>query len=137
MRRVFVDTNYWAALFVPGDHWREVARAVSASLGPVQFVTTEEVLTEFLNLAASAGAHARRLGAQAARTIARNPDVEVVPQSHATFEDGLTLYERRSDKGYSLTDCISMTAMRRLRLQEVLTHDRHFVQEGFVALLRE
>ena len=41
------------------------------------------------------------------------------------------------DKGYSLTDCISMNVMRRDGLIEVLTNDEHFTQEGFSCLLRE
>jgi uncharacterized protein len=71
--------------------------------------------------------------------------VSVVPQSHESFLDGLSLYESRPDKGYSLTDCIiirrswriSMQAMRRERLSEALTNDRHFEQEGFRALFRD
>jgi hypothetical protein len=43
----------------------------------------------------------------------------------------LALYQSRLDKGYSLTDCISMQTMRREGLTEVLTNDRHFEQEGF------
>ena len=42
----------------------------------------------------------------------------------------------RPDKGYSLTDCISMQTMRREGLTEILTNDRHFEQEGFRALFR-
>ena len=47
----------------------------------------------------------------------------------------LALYERRADKQYSLTDCIPMNVMRQKRIREILTHDRHFAQEGFVRLL--
>ena len=43
----------------------------------------------------------------------------------------------RPDKGYSLTDCISMATMRKKGLTEVLTNDRHFEQEGFRALFRD
>jgi predicted nucleic acid-binding protein len=46
------------------------------------------------------------------------------------------LYERRNDKGYSLVDCISMTTMRRHGILEILTNGRHFMQEGFRAVLR-
>jgi predicted nucleic acid-binding protein len=59
-----------------------------------------------------------------------------VPQSRASFLAGLTLYEKRFDKGYSLTDCISMETMRREGLTDILTNDRHFEQEGFRALFR-
>jgi predicted nucleic acid-binding protein len=59
----------------------------------------------------------------------------VVAQSRRSFLEGLRLYGERLDKGYSLVDCISMSAMRRHRIREVLTNDRHFEQEGFVILM--
>ncbi len=62
--------------------------------------------------------------------------VHVIPQSHESFLTGLALYEARPDKGYSLTDCTSMHAMRREGLTEALTNDHHFEQEGFKALFR-
>ena len=45
-------------------------------------------------------------------------------------------YEERQDKGYSLVDCISMATRRRQAILEVLTNDRHFMQEGFKVILR-
>jgi predicted nucleic acid-binding protein len=59
----------------------------------------------------------------------------VIEHSHETFLAGLELYEARPDKGYSLTDCISMNLMRERGINEVLTHDHHFEQEGFTILL--
>lgn len=58
------------------------------------------------------------------------------PHTEETFLSGLELYRERLDKGYSLTDCISTQIMRREKLTEVLTSDRHFEQEGFRALFR-
>jgi predicted nucleic acid-binding protein len=49
---------------------------------------------------------------------------------------GLALYQVRPDKGYSLTDCISMQTMRREGMTDALTSDWHFEQEGFRALFR-
>ena len=68
------------------------------------------------------------------RRMLSDPNFTVLPQTHASFLEGLTLYEQRPDKHYSLTDCISMNVMRRHALIEVLTHDRHFEQEGFQLL---
>jgi uncharacterized protein len=45
-----------------------------------------------------------------------------------------SLYEARPDKGYSLTDCRSMVALRALGISEALTNDHHFTQEGFAIL---
>ena len=47
----------------------------------------------------------------------------------------MELYESRLDKGYSLTDCVSMQVMRERGISEVLTNDQHFAQEGFTILL--
>ena len=132
MRRIFADTLYWLALFVPGDAWAEAARA--ADLQDASLVTTEEVLSEFLAAVSGHGDHARRLACRSVRAILNDPGVEVVAQSHESFLAGLALYERRPDKQYSLVDCISMI-MRQHRIQEILTHDRHFSQEGFTRLL--
>lgn len=40
------------------------------------------------------------------------------------------------DKGWSLTDCASCLIMNADSINEALTHDRHFEQMGFRALLR-
>ena len=68
--------------------------------------------------------------------ILRNPRVTVVPQNRRTFSQSLAFYKARPDKGYSLTDCRSMLLMHERRLSDALTTDRHFEQEGFIALLR-
>ncbi|HXH70688.1 MAG TPA: hypothetical protein VNI60_10205 [Pyrinomonadaceae bacterium] len=47
----------------------------------------------------------------------------------------MNLYQKRLDKGYSLTDCISMNICRERGIADVLTTDNHFIQEGFRVLL--
>ena len=48
---------------------------------------------------------------------------------------GLDVYASRTDKAYSLVDCISMNTMRQMGLAEVLTNDHYFTQEGFTILV--
>ncbi len=96
-------------------------------------VTTDEVLTEFLNFF-GADSQSRIRAAKTVQTILGAIDIRVMPQTRASFLAGLELYRARPDKGYSLTDCISMQTMRREGISEVLTNDRHFQQEGFQAL---
>ena len=71
------------------------------------------------------------------REILMDADVTVLEHSRESFLAGLDLYEHRLDKQYSGVDCIAMQAMRRLGLLDALTADHHYVQEGFVALLRD
>jgi hypothetical protein len=69
------------------------------------------------------------------KVIRNGKPMTIRPQSHQSFLAGFALYKARSDKRYSLTDCISMEAMRDESITEVLTHDNHFTQEGFSVLL--
>ena len=135
MRRVFADAVYWVALAHAKDQWHARAVAVSRTLGGVTIVTTEEVLSEFLAHFSGYGRTLREAAVRYAEGILGNPDIVVRPQSHQSFVEGLALYKARPDKGYSLVDCISMEAMRQEGIPEILTHDAHFTQEGFVILL--
>lgn len=135
MERVFADTFYWVALIHRRDASNQAVLDWSREKTSVLICTTEEVLTEVLAFCSS-DAGLRAEAAKIVRSILTARNVRVVSQSHESFLDGLALYEARPDKGYSLTDCISMQTMRREGLVEVLTNDRHFEQEGFLALFR-
>ena len=137
MRRVFADTYYWIALLNDKDQGHATVQTVSQTLQGAQIVTTDEVLSEFLAHFSGHGLAVRQVTTHFVESVLSNPDVAVAvrPQSHQTFLEGLALCKARPDKGYSLTDCVSMEAMRQAGISEVLTHDSHFTQEGFVILL--
>jgi len=64
-----------------------------------------------------------------------DPDTVIVPPSPRLFEQGIDRYNGRSDKEWSLTDCISFVVMEQHDIEEALTGDHHFEQAGFRALL--
>jgi predicted nucleic acid-binding protein len=135
MRRIFADALYWVALAHRKDQWHARAVQVSRQLGAVTLITTDEVLAEFLNHFSAYGEPMRIQAAGTVRSFLSDPGMIVIPQSRQTFLAGLALYEARRDKEYGLTDCVSMVTMRQEGITEVLTHDDHFVQEGFNRLL--
>jgi predicted nucleic acid-binding protein len=135
MNAVFADTLYWIALINSRDQWHESAVSMNAVLTDVSLVTTENVLIELANFFAEYGEVMRRKVGITIRAVLSDEQVEVVAETHQSFLDGLTLYESRSDKAYSLTDCIAMNVMRKRAITDVLTHDIHFTQEGFHVLL--
>jgi len=135
MNEVFADAFYWIALANPADQWHKAAKQFNEENLEASLLTTEEVLTEFLNYYAESGKSRRRIVGAMCEQVLAHPNITVVPQKHKSFLQGLQLYRQREDKGYSLTDCISMSLMNELGIQEVLTHDDHFKQEGFTILL--
>lgn len=135
MRAVFADTCYWIALLNPRDQTHDIAIRVSKGLTGYRIVTTEEVLTEVLNYFGSRGPYFRSAAAKLVERMQADLSIQILAQTREGFLAGFRLYQGRTDKGYSLTDCISMEALRREGLSEVLTNDEHFKQEGFTCLL--
>ncbi len=95
------------------------------------------MLTEYLNYFAVWGPDFRRKAALNVRAMRGSAAVRILPQTPASFSAGFELYQVRLDKGYSLTDCISMETMRDHGIPDVLTNDAHFEQEGFHAVFRQ
>jgi len=120
----------------PNDPWSHSAKAARDKLAFDLIVTTDEVLTEFLAALSKSGPHLRCTAVTMVRAILDNPNVRVVPQSRDSFRNGLARYEARSDKQYSLQDCISMNVMESESISDVLTNDHHFAQEGFTVLMK-
>lgn len=137
MKTLFADTFYWISFINPSDDWHARVRDTFLKLQPCQLVTTDEILIELLTFYSKSGSQLRQRASNLVRDIFQSPDIQVEPQVHDSFLAGLELYESRLDKGYSLTDCISMNTMRRLGITEILTHDKHFAQEGFTILFQE
>lgn len=133
---VFADTFYWIALCAADDYAH--LRAVKFDSDPRKppIVTTDEVLAEFLTFFGCQGPHLRSRAAAVVRRLIADRRITVLPQTHGSFQSRLELYAARVDKSYSFTDCVSMQVMRREGISEALTDDRHFEQEGFIALLR-
>jgi hypothetical protein len=129
---IFADTFYFIALLNRDDNAHERAAEFSRRLGE-PLLTTEWVLTELADALASPAE--RTDCAELLSLLRTDPDVSIVASEAALWAKGLSLYSQRSDKAWSLTDCISFVVMRKRGLQEALTGDRHFEQAGFRALL--
>jgi uncharacterized protein len=129
---VFADTYFLIAVVNPSE--REHRRALElAEAHTGEVVTTAWVLTEFADgLARSSH---RGLFIQTLDSLRSDPRVTIVPPSPDLLEAGIDLYAARSDKQWSLTDCISFVVMQQRGIGDALTGDHHFEQAGFRALL--
>src|ERR1700682_6445859 len=134
MRRIFADTSYWMALVNPRDEIHQKAMSVSRQLSSESLLTTEMVLVEVLN--SFSDSLYRGVVGRMVASLRQDQNLMIMPQTPAQFESALQRYQQAADKGWSLTDCASFEAMEAENIEAALTHDRHFVQAGFEALLR-
>jgi predicted nucleic acid-binding protein len=133
MSATFIDTCHFLALPFTNDAlnkralgWQRVLRG--------SFVTTDFVLLEVADGACEVNL---RKAAQAIVNFARaEKSMTVVPLDRRWMELGYKLFCQHQDKDWGLTDCISFQVMREMGITDALTHDHHFEQAGFRALLR-
>ena len=133
MNTVFADSFYFFALLNNTDAAHERAMAFGKEFRG-RLVTTDWIITELGD--GLAKSPRRDVFGPFVRDLENHPRVTVVPSSRSLMNEGIDLYERRSDKSWSLTDCISFVVMQQEGITDVLTGDHHFEQAGFKALLK-
>ncbi len=129
---LFVDTSAFFAVLDADDrnHSRAAAFWGQLSAEDEVLICTNYVLVETIALLQ------RRLGIQAVRafTTSAQPMVEVIwvePDTHDAAMAALLIAHRRD---LSLVDCVSFEHMRRTGMERAFTFDRHFSEQGFVAV---
>ena len=130
---IFVDTGYLLALYNPPDPHHAAAMAWSNRVGE-PLVLTDYVLLETVN--AMSRRRSRPLALAVVDLVGRDPQFAVVAASDDLLAAGLALFGDRSDKDWSLTDCISFHVMADRGIRSALAYDHHFEQAGFEPLLR-
>jgi predicted nucleic acid-binding protein len=70
------------------------------------------------------------------KSLIANPDIEVVWPDESLTSQAVSLLITRQGRGYSLCDAVSFVLMRANNLQNALSADGHFEEEGFNPLLR-
>jgi uncharacterized protein len=97
-------------------------------------LTHNLVLAEFVALAQARRLPRPKVLAFVADLVA-NPDIETMWVGESLHQKAMDLLFARPDKTYSLCDGVSFVSMRERGIQEALTTDHHFEQEGFRRLL--
>jgi uncharacterized protein len=112
-----------------------VAVSRQLTLAGCRFVTTAAVLLEVANTFSRAQFKAVRL--RLIETARRSPHWQCLPVDRHLLDRGLALFRQRSDKDWSLTDCVSILVVTDLGIDQPFTTDHHFTQAGLKILLGE
>ena len=130
---IFVDTSFLVALALPRDSLHRRAIEWAGSIGD-RLISTDFVVCDSVN--ALSEPDERPKAHRTLEWLRRQDGVLIIEASRTWIESGLKLHAARSDKEWSLTDCISFDVMAASSITQALTNDHHFEQAGFEALLR-
>jgi len=130
---VFANTYALIAWLNPRDSAHATVTAyLDAFAG--NLITTEWVLMQFADALCAPGGRGTTVGFL--KTVRDDPQFEVVGYDEKVFQAGFDLFVARTDKAWSLTDCISFAVMTERGLTEALTADHHFEQARFRAVFK-
>jgi len=131
MRRIFVDSSGWIALYNrrDGHHARAEQAFKSLQNTAVRLITSDYVIDEALTHIRAWSGHATAV--KFGEVIRSHPLVEWTDVDADTWDAGWDIFVRYDDREFSLTDCISFAIMRERAIWEAFTFDRHFQQMGF------
>jgi predicted nucleic acid-binding protein len=132
MNMAFADTFLFLAILNDRDAAHEKALTVVEAF-PGFVTTTQWVLTEVAD--AMSAPEDRASFVNFLSGLEADPKFQIIPAADDLFRRGLSLFARRQDKYWSLTDCISFVVMQDRNIVEALTGDQHFRQAAFTTLL--
>jgi predicted nucleic acid-binding protein len=130
---ILVDTGYLVALLDSRDQLHERALKWS-SFVTSPLIVSSGVIWETVNYFSDAPLR-EAVHVLIAKLRAAS-DCLIVHVDATLFASGLQMHRDRSDKQWSLTDCISFIIMRDRGIRQALAYDRHFEQAGFDTMLR-
>lgn len=130
---MLIDTSGFFAVNSEKDKQHEKAKQLY--LKSWFRLTTNYVLDEYVALAL-ARKLPRRETITFSKEILSDATIEIVWVDEELHHQAVELLQHRADKNYSLCDAVSFVVMRTRGINESLTTDKHFEQEGFVRLLK-
>ena len=132
MRTIYLDTVGLVALWDRRDPWNAAAKQVWASidLDATRLVTSSFVLLECANQAARKPYRVEVIRIRGDLGMAGDL-YEPLPEEVA---DAWDTYYRTAPGTAAVIDLTSFAVMRRLRITEAFTNDKHFAAAGFTVL---
>jgi predicted nucleic acid-binding protein len=128
---LFIDSGPFVAVANPGDQYEEAATRTWRRLAdePRPLISSEHVLDEV------GTAITRTQGASRAAAWLRGQLssglIRWLQTASTDLDSAIEWLEKYSDQRLSFTDAVSITLMRRERIDDVFTFDRHFTIAGF------
>ena len=135
---IFADSNYWLALFDRRDYLHTIANKAMRSLSTnVYIVTSQVVFAELMEMCAKDTPYIKEQLITFIEGLTNDPNIILEPSTPKLHDDTVTFYRKHADKEWGFADCSSFVIMKRRKIREALTYDKHFIQAGFKALLRD
>lgn len=128
---IFIDTGAFLARYIVHDQYHKSSIAIWNKIqkSSNKFVTCNFVLDEMITLLGRWVSEDFSL--EKAHHIYNSKSILLLRPDESDELHALELYKKFKDKKMSFTDCVSFALMKKHRIEQVFTFDRHFTDVGF------
>lgn len=133
---IFVDTGAFLARYLVRDQYHEISIKTWESLekrNPL-FYTSNFILSEVFTLLGRWAGHS--FAAERAQRIYETERINILRPVEEDEKNALQTFTKFADLRISFTDCVSSALMKREKLIDVFTFDKHFEFLGFQPVTR-
>lgn len=135
---VFIDTSAFIAFILNSDPAHEimVKEFEECYNKGVILITTDYILCELFTFLRCV----KRISIEPILSFmvnAYSSGIKVFGVSEDLFGEAVGLMTKYKDHYFSCTDCISFSAMKEMKIHDVLTLDKHFTIAGFNSLINK
>lgn len=132
--KIFVDTGAWVALADKGDEHHDEA----VSIFPTLLKTCKGLITSNLVVAESYILILKGIGYRAAvdflERINSSPRVIRICSTSEMEREAEETLKKYRDQDFSYTDAVSFAMMKKQKIKEAFSFDKHFLTMGFIKI---
>lgn len=118
--QVLVDSDFWLALFIPGDSNQEAAEKLLNHLSRKETV----LITTSLVVGEVATVLSHKLGQKAARDFLGHFEVQTVHITEQLHERALEWFVDTTERGTSYVDCANVAVIEKMGIQYICAFDK-------------
>ena len=135
MRRVFADTSFLVSYYNERDRNHNDARAITKSLEGenILWVISDYILDEFLTVLLVR--RNKQFAIEIGQAILDDPNINVVKVEKDIFNNAWKLFSRNKKQTWSFTDSTSYILVKKLKITEAVSFDKHFLEFGVKLLV--
>ncbi len=135
MRNILIDTSALIAIGNKNDSYHHQTVRVHKKLlkSKRYFLTTNGVILELFNTFSTI--KQKPIAIRLFNLIHTSKYWDCIPVD-GLINKGIVRFQERSDKNWSLVDCIGMRVAENMGITDIFTTDHHFIQAGFNILIK-
>ena len=128
---IYIDTGAFLGRYLEKDQYHKKALKKWKQVEELKHkcVTSNFVLDETFTLLGRWGNY--KYAAERANLIYSSQVIDILRPDHNDELAAIEMFRKFSDQKISYTDCISFVLMKKMKIKQAFSFDRHFVAAGF------